>query len=225
VAVVRAPARKFFAIRFSSQPRSSKHPSTVADRDTHRYYGTALSHTIPDAKLTLQAYDTYLALTQTLEKGVQMVFAPQGFTAGVVKAGKARNGGNSMGLYEGPQVCKSLCQCLAPCVSSTRPAIDDHSLICFRIGHDVYVTFPEPAQAQGAQKAVDSWTSTTMAAAKKANVWLPYIYLNNGNLGSKVLSGYGRQNFEFIKQTARKYDPTSVMQRLQNDGFLIRKEQ
>lgn len=92
-------------------------------------------------------------------------------------------------------------------------------------GHDVYVTFPDPSLYTGAQKAVDSWNSIVMKRAKDAGVFLPFIYSNNGNLDSKVLSGYGKKNFDFIKQTARKYDPKGVMQTLQNDGFLIRKEQ
>lgn len=35
-----------------------------------------------------------------------MSFVPQGFTAGMVRAGKQRNGGNMFGLFEGPQMCK-----------------------------------------------------------------------------------------------------------------------
>lgn len=53
---------------------------------------------------------------------------------------------------------------------------------------------------------------------------MPIIYANNANVDSKVLSGYGKKNFDFIKKTAEKYDPKRVMQKLQNNGFLIRKE-
>lgn len=35
-----------------------------------------------------------------------MYFAPQGFTSALVKNGKARNGGNVMGLYDAPQFCE-----------------------------------------------------------------------------------------------------------------------
>jgi len=35
-----------------------------------------------------------------------MYFAPQGFTSELVKAGRARNGGNVLGLTDVPQFCK-----------------------------------------------------------------------------------------------------------------------
>jgi len=80
------------------------------------------------------------------------------------------------------------------------------------------------SQYAAAQKAVDSWSITVTKKAKSEGIFLPFIYSNNGNIRSKVLSGYGKNNFDFIKKTAKKYDPTGVMQMLQNDGFLIRKE-
>ena len=92
------------------------------------------------------------------------------------------------------------------------------------VGHDVYITFPEPSQYMAAQQAVDSWSTAITKKANDAGVFLPFIYSNNGNIHSKVLSGYGQDNFNFIKKTAKKYDPRGIMQTLQNDGFLIRKE-
>ncbi|KAL1602685.1 hypothetical protein SLS60_006105 [Paraconiothyrium brasiliense] len=159
------------------------------------YYGTSVAQKVPDANLTLEAYDEYLAASSILETGMRLVFSPQGFTSGLVKAGRARNGGNSMGLFEGPQ-----------------------------FWHDVYVTFPDVSQYALAQKAVDQWTAAVTKKAKSEGVFLPYIYANNANARSKVLSSYGKKNFDFIKKTAQKYDPKGIMQTLQNDGFLIRKE-
>lgn len=75
-----------------------------------------------------------------------------------------------------------------------------------------------------AQKAVDSWSAAWTKKAKKEGSFLPITYSNNGNIHSKPLSAYGKKNFDFIKTTAKKYDPKGVMQTLQNDGFLIRKE-
>lgn len=52
---------------------------------------------------------------------------------------------------------------------------------------------------------------------------LPYIYPNNAGLNQKPLQGYGDRSFNYIKSIAKKYDPTGVMQTLQNDGFLVSK--
>ncbi|KAH7014660.1 hypothetical protein B0J12DRAFT_611307 [Macrophomina phaseolina] len=172
----------------SGQAGSSESPGS--------YYGTSLSHKIPDANVTLEAYYAYLAAANTLEAGMAMIFAPQGFTAGTVRAGKERNGGNLLGLYEGPQMW-----------------------------HDVYITLPEVDQYATAQQAISSWSRTITQKATDDGVLLPFIYSNNGNADSKVLTGYGEENFNFIKETAKKYDPQGVMQTLQNDGFLIRKEE
>ncbi|KAJ4348483.1 uncharacterized protein N0V89_009858 [Didymosphaeria variabile] len=159
------------------------------------YYGTSVAQKVPDANLTLEAYNEYLAAASILEPGMRLVFSPQGFTSGLVRSGRARNGGNVMGLFEGPQ-----------------------------FWHDVYVTFPDVNQYALAQKAVDQWTTAVTKKAKNEGVLLPYIYANNANAHSKVLSSYGKKNFDFIKKTAKKYDPNGIMQTLQNDGFLIRKE-
>lgn len=142
-----------------------------------------------------------------------MIFAPQGFTAGTVRAGKERNGGNLLGLYEGPQMCEY------KIMASTD--VNANS----RLGHDVYITLPDVDQYAAAQQAISFWSSTITQKATDEGVFLPFIYSNNGNANSKVLAGYGEENFNFIKETAKKYDPQGVMQTLQNDGFLIRKEE
>ena len=79
-------------------------------------------------------------------------------------------------------------------------------------------------QYGAARKAVESWVKPWTAKAKKEGSLLPFVYANNGNVDSKPLRNYGKQNFDFIKQTAKKYDPNGVMQKLQNDGFKISKE-
>ncbi|KAF9731660.1 hypothetical protein PMIN07_001846 [Paraphaeosphaeria minitans] len=159
------------------------------------YYHASVAQKIPDSKLVLQAYDDYLEAAKMMAPGMSMYFAPQGFTSALVKAGNALNGGNIMGLHDAPQ-----------------------------FWHDTYVTFPDVKQYGLAQKAVDSWEAAWTRKAKKEGSFLPIIYSNNGNVRSKPLGGYGRKNFDFIKKTAKKYDPKGVMQTLQNDGFLIRKE-
>jgi hypothetical protein len=161
----------------------------------------------------LEAYDAYLAVAKTLEPGMAIFFAPQGFTAGTVRAGKKRNDGNLLGLYEGSQMCNY----------ETMTSI--HTDTDSRAGHDVYMTFPNVDQYPAAQKAISFWSSTVTKIAKDGGAFLLFIYSNNGNADSKILSGYGEDNFNFIRKTARKYDPHGVMQTLQNDGFLIRKEE
>ena len=86
------------------------------------------------------------------------------------------------------------------------------------------MTFPDVNQYNTAQEAVSSWSRAWTKKAKAEGSLLPFIYSNNGNVDSKVLAGYGKKNLDFIKKTAKKYDPLGIMQRLQNDGFLVRKE-
>jgi len=42
-------------------------------------------------------------------------------------------------------------------------------------------------------------------------VFLPFIHANNGNANSQILTGYGEENFQFIKEKAKKYNPQGVM--------------
>lgn len=90
-------------------------------------------------------------------------------------------------------------------------------------GHDVYITFENTDQYGAAKEAITSWEKVWKKKAQAEGSLLPFQYANNGNTDSTPLTGYGKKNLDFIKKTAKKYDPLGIMQKLQNDGFLIRK--
>jgi hypothetical protein len=64
-------------------------------------------------------------------------------------------------------------------------------------------------------------TTKLTAAAEEAGTLLPYIFMNTAGGTQKVLQSFGDKNVAFMKQVAKKYDPTGVFQ-LQNDGWLLR---
>ena len=74
----------------------------------NRYYHDSLAHRIPNDKLLLDGYEEYLRASKAMKDGMLMYYAPQGFTSQLVKSGRARNGGNLLGLTDEPQICESI---------------------------------------------------------------------------------------------------------------------
>lgn len=52
---------------------------------------------------------------------------------------------------------------------------------------------------------------------------LDYLYTNDASKDQSPIATYGAANVDKLKATALKYDPDQVFQKLQNDGFLLRK--
>ncbi|KAF2657849.1 FAD-binding domain-containing protein [Lophiostoma macrostomum CBS 122681] len=52
---------------------------------------------------------------------------------------------------------------------------------------------------------------------------VPFIFMNDASRDQDPLTGYGPTNLQRLKTTSAKYDPTGVLQTLQNDGFLLAK--
>lgn len=91
-------------------------------------------------------------------------------------------------------------------------------------GIDIFINFPSVNQSTSAAAIVDGFVRECSQKAESLGLLLPYIYPNNANAKQKPLSAYGADNFETIRNVARKYDPRGYMQTLQNNGFLISKE-
>ena len=70
-----------------------------------REVGSALSHTMTSADFLLETYQVYLDTLATIPPNTILTYVPQGISAGLVRAGLARNGGNLLGLSETPQNC------------------------------------------------------------------------------------------------------------------------
>ena len=76
----------------------------------------------------------------------------------------------------------------------------------------------------------DKARSVAIATTKKwkelstaRNLQIPFLYMNDASRDQNPLSTYPAANIQRMKTIAAKYDPFSVFQTLQNDGFLLSK--
>lgn len=65
-------------------------------------------------------------------------------------------------------------------------------------------------------------TQTVKALAEKRGLLLGYLSMSFANASQEVLRSYGATNVKKLQETAAKYDPDGLFQKLQNDGFLLR---
>ncbi|KAK3935413.1 bifunctional solanapyrone synthase [Diplogelasinospora grovesii] len=77
------------------------------------------------------------------------------------------------------------------------------------------------------QNAADDDTARSVSIATseewKKGSDINFLYMNDCARDQNPLAGYGRENIAKLKAVSRKYDRGQVFQRLQNDGFLLRK--
>ncbi len=65
----------------------------------------------------------------------------------------------------------------------------------------------------------DKWEQLS----KERGLFVDFWYMNDAGRDQNPLGSYGAQNIAKLKAISRKYDPAQVFQKLQNDGFLLRK--
>lgn len=58
-------------------------------------------------------------------------------------------------------------------------------------------------------------------AAEKRGLYHPFLFANYAGPFQDVASGFGEPNLDFLRKTARKYDPKGAFQRLQPGGFKL----
>ena len=59
--------------------------------------------------------------------------------------------------------------------------------------------------------------------AEERGLHVPFLYMNDASRDQNPLASYGEQNVQKLKVVSRTYDPFQLFQKLQNDGFLLRK--
>ncbi|KAI5857351.1 hypothetical protein GGS23DRAFT_345442 [Durotheca rogersii] len=69
--------------------------------------------------------------------------------------------------------------------------------------------------------AADKLLASVISATKKRGAYHPYIDLNHAKASQQPFKGYGSANYEFLKSTAKKYDPGRVFQTLVPGGFKL----
>jgi hypothetical protein len=73
-----------------------------------------------------------------------------------------------------------------------------------------------------AQKAVDTMAESVQSLAKARGLLLDFLCMSFATASQKVLRSYGADNVKRVQDTAAKYDPEGVFQKLQYNGFLLR---
>ena len=146
-----------------------------------------------DAAFMIEAYEIFAQEIANLPSGAAGTWVPTALAAAVAQKGE-QFGGNVLGLSAVPQQW-----------------------------HEWFITWTDPAQDAEIYALSSNITAKVIAAAKAKNVLLPYLFMNTAGKTQDVLSSYGAENVETIKQVAAKYDPKKVFQNLQNDGYLVSK--
>ncbi|KAI0889686.1 FAD-binding domain-containing protein [Annulohypoxylon maeteangense] len=146
-----------------------------------------------DADLNIDLYNIFVEEIANLPTGASGVWVPNPIAASVATVGK-QYGGNLLGLQEVPQQW-----------------------------YEWFITWTDSTQEQTIRDISQRITQRCTAATEAKDADLPYLFTNTAGIKQNVLSSFGADNVNTIKAIAAKYDPGQVFQKLQNDGFLIRK--
>lgn len=106
-------------------------------------------------------------------------------------------------------------------------AISQQRLNNWTAATGVHVTaqWTSPDDDAAAMQLIHHIGSDIAASASSNGASLAYRFMNDAYDGQNVLSSYGEGNMQRLKEIADKYDPDGVFQRLQNGGWLLRREE
>ncbi|AEO70942.1 uncharacterized protein THITE_122381 [Thermothielavioides terrestris NRRL 8126] len=118
-----------------------------------------------------------------------LIMAVQPISASAVLAGRARRGGNALGLEAVEQTWWS--------VSAGWASADDDGVV---------------------DGAVHALRDKIDALAARSGTRLDYLFMNDANARQEVIASYGPENVRRLWEVARRYDPHGVFQRLVPGG-------
>jgi hypothetical protein len=72
-----------------------------------------------------------------------------------------------------------------------------------------------------AQALVNEWVAGVEQYARQVDGLVPYVALNYADASQDPLASYGRENVEFLRAVAAKYDPTGFFQSRVPGGFKV----
>ncbi|KAK8040185.1 FAD-binding domain-containing protein [Apiospora rasikravindrae] len=82
----------------------------------------------------------------------------------------------------------------------------------------------EAAQDDDVVRAVSIETTALMKRLSQARgLDVPFLYMNDASRDQNPIASYGSYSVERMKQVSQDYDREQVFQKLQNDGFLLKK--
>lgn len=85
----------------------------------------------------------------------------------------------------------------------------------------VHTIWLDSAQSEEVKENMRQFINRATQLAKEMSVHHPYLYLNYAESFQDVMSSYGSESVNFMKQTAAKYDPTGLFQRRVPGGFKL----
>ena len=89
-------------------------------------------------------------------------------------------------------------------------------------GFVITAEWTDGADEAAIHSAHEAIARLTAELAEEKGLLLTYLAMNFAHSSQKVLQSYGAENVKFLKETASKYDPEGLFQRLQNNDFLLR---
>ncbi|KAJ5294674.1 CAZyme family AA7 [Penicillium antarcticum] len=146
-----------------------------------------------DANLTRDVYDYWLEKAQAAHQtiGVNQSFALQHVGENLIQKG-IENGGNALNTRSGPQQWWTT-------IVDWENAVDD----------------------EVARSVSIETTNYWQKLAKDRGLDVSFTCMNDASRDQNPLASYGATNVKKLKETAKKYDPTQMLQKLQNNGFLF----
>ncbi|KAI1452358.1 hypothetical protein F4805DRAFT_472461 [Annulohypoxylon moriforme] len=141
----------------------------------------------------LDVHKHWLGMLEKYPDAGNLFYAIQPASTAVAQVSEAR-GGNLMGIEREPQTWWAF-------ASEWEDEANDIS------GH------------QGASELC----SGAQKIAQEKGQLLNHLFMNDASTSQNVLASYGADNAKILQEIAIKYDPEGVFQKLQIDGFLIRK--
>ncbi|KAI0138591.1 6-hydroxy-D-nicotine oxidase [Hypoxylon sp. NC0597] len=143
--------------------------------------------------LYLEAHKHWLKALEKHPEGGNLYFAIQPKSTNFAKFSEVR-GGNTLGIEHVPQ-----------------------SWWAF------VVEWTEQENDAAANECVSKLCSKMRKTARDQGQLLDLIFMNDASSSQNVLRSYGAENARRLREAAAKYDPERIFQKLQKDGFLIRK--
>jgi hypothetical protein len=90
-------------------------------------------------------------------------------------------------------------------------------------GWTTIVDWENEADDEAARSVSIETTKYWKKLAKERGLDVPFTYMNDASRDQNPLESYGARSLKQLKATSKKYDPTQMLQRLQNNGFLLSK--
>ncbi|KAI1836200.1 CAZyme family AA7 [Penicillium roqueforti] len=148
-----------------------------------------------NANLTRDVYDYWVEKAQAAYQatGVNQTFALQYVGENLIQKG-IENGGNALNIPSGPQQWWT-----------------------------TIVDWENEADDEAARSVSIETTKYWKKLAKERGLDVSLTYMNDASRDQNPLESYGATSLKQLKATSKKYDPTQMLQRLQNNGFLLSK--